>query len=294
MHSLTSDNPVQAERLDVIEREMDSYFSTFASMIELSRTGHYQLAMARIRVGESRRSIEAITDMVGRFEAEERKLLLLRDARADEAARRIESYLRWLTVVGIALLGASIWAAILLRHSLVREAEALRELEHRATTDELPGLANRRETLAALDRMLAAARRSGRPLALAILDIDHFKRVNDSYGHPAGDEVIRRVVAMALEVMRDQDLVGRLGGEEFVIVLPDCTADDAIRACERLRKAIGAATILLEDGQAVRITLSTGVAQMTESDDRIRLIAHADEALYRAKDGGRDRVLLAA
>ena len=169
------------------------------------------------------------------------------------------------------------------------------ELSHWVpATDELPGLANRREILHALDWLIGAARRSGRPLSVAVLDIDHFKRVNDAHGHPAGDEVIRRVAQLAVEVMRDQDLVGRLGGEEFVIAMPDTAVETARQACERLREALSVLPILLPTGKAVTVTLSTGVTQFASEDDRTQLIARADEALYWAKKQGRNRVLLAA
>ena len=142
--------------------------------------------------------------------------------------------------------------------------------------------------------MIASAKRSGRPLSLAILDIDRFKRVNDTYGHPAGDEVIKTVGNIATQVMREQDLVGRLGGEEFVVVFPDIEAERALEACERLRRAIADTPIVVESGVILKVTLSSGLAQFRDGDDRTTLIARADEALYEAKEGGRDQVRLAA
>jgi two-component system cell cycle response regulator len=106
--------------------------------------------------------------------------------------------------------------------------------------------------------------------------------------------VIRRVAQLAVEIMREQDLVGRLGGEEFVIAMPDIGVEAARLACERLREALSVLPILLPTGQAVSVTLSTGITQFAGDDDRTQLIARADEALYWAKKQGRNRVLLAA
>ena len=161
-------------------------------------------------------------------------------------------------------------------------------------TDELTGLANRREALAAIDRMIAAARRYNRPLTLAILDIDRFKLVNDSHGHPAGDEVIRAVAEAAAKIMREHDLVGRLGGEEFIMAFPDCATSAAMAACERLREAIAQTPIILESGAALTVTISFGVARLSDSESRTTLIGRADQALYFAKKGGRNQVQLAA
>jgi diguanylate cyclase (GGDEF)-like protein len=197
-------------------------------------------------------------------------------------------------IVGLGLVGLTTAAAVALRRSWLREAAFRAELQRIAVTDELTGLANRREILHALDWLIGAARRSGRPLSVAVLDIDHFKKVNDAHGHPAGDEVIRRVAQLAVEIMREQDLVGRLGGEEFVIAMPDIGVEAARLACERLREALSVLPILLPTGQAVSVTLSTGITQFAGDDDRTQLIARADEALYWAKKQGRNRVLLAA
>jgi diguanylate cyclase (GGDEF)-like protein len=217
-----------------------------------------------------------------------------RRERSDMAAARSDKFQKVLTVTGILLLAIGMIASAILRGAISREAEARTELKRLVTTDELTGLANRRELFASLDRMIAQSRRSHRPLALAVLDIDRFKLVNDTYGHPAGDEVIRRVAEMTLLMMREQDLVGRLGGDEFVIVFPDCTDNDAYTACERLRQGIAALPVLLPDGSSLSVTVSTGATSLDAEDDRTRLIGRADEALYRAKKSGRDQVQLAA
>lgn len=289
-----ADDPAQRERLARIEGRLDYHLGVMGSMIALAEEGRIDEAIARVRAGEGNRAIEVVLRDLDDFETLERDRLARRTVARERSAAIAERYENMLGAAGLILLFGSVGAAFALRSSLEREAAIRRELERIAMTDELTGLANRRETLASLDRQIAAARRHGRPLSVAILDIDHFKKVNDTHGHPAGDEVIRRVAQLALEIMRQQDLVGRLGGEEYVIVLPDTDAIHAVAACERLCRAIAETTVPLESGQALNITLSAGVAQLERGDDRTTLIARADEALYEAKSQGRDRVLLAA
>jgi diguanylate cyclase (GGDEF)-like protein len=270
------------------------HLNTVASLIALERAGRHDEAIRRIRAGENRHRIEAIMREIDKFETIERTLLVERTEAARRASAQDSLFEYLVCAVGLAMVGVATVAAVALRRSLLREAVVRAELRRIAVTDELTGLANRREILHALDWLIGAARRSGRPLSVAVLDIDHFKRVNDVHGHPAGDEVIRRVAHLAVEIMRDQDLVGRLGGEEFVIAMPNTDLEHARLACERLRLALGELSILLPTGSAVAVTLSTGVTQFSGSEDRTQLIARADEALYSAKQQGRNRVLLAA
>jgi len=294
LQSLVSDNPAQSGQAARIRALVETHLDLMSRMVALEQEGRHREAVRRVRAGEGKQAIDAILTALDEFEAVERTLLDQRRAAEDRATRAAELYQYLLCVVGLVLLVVGVVVANALRRSWAREAAAHEELRQRATTDELTGLANRRELLASLDRMMASARRSGRPLSVAILDIDHFKRVNDRFGHIAGDEVIRRVAQMAVEVMRNEDLVGRLGGEEYVIVLPDTDAGQAMLACERLRKAIAATQVMLPEGTVLQVTLSSGIAAFNPEDDRTSLIARADEALYAAKNGGRDQVRLAA
>jgi diguanylate cyclase (GGDEF)-like protein len=161
-----------------------------------------------------------------------------------------------------------------------------------AMQDELTGLTNRRSILDALEQQLAMARRSGQPLSLLMLDLDHFKRVNDSFGHLAGDAVLRQVAAGIASRLRTQDIAGRYGGEEFLVILPGTTADGAVQLAEELRTSIAAERIEIGEGHRVTITISIGVCGgIPTADQRVEdLIDAADRALYRAKENGRDRV----
>jgi two-component system cell cycle response regulator len=165
------------------------------------------------------------------------------------------------------------------------------ELRHLATTDPLTGLANRREFLASAERELVRVRRYDRPATVLMFDIDHFKRINDTHGHAAGDEALRHVAAICRDLLRESDIVGRLGGEEFGILLPETDVPSAREAAERLRQALARAEIPRPDGGILRLTASIGIAACVAGDGSIeQALSRADDALYRAKGNGRNRV----
>ncbi len=167
------------------------------------------------------------------------------------------------------------------------------QMERLATTDGLTGLLNRRTFNAELDKRLREAQRYRRPLSLLLLDVDHFKRVNDTHGHPAGDSVLRGVARLAGKQARETDLVARYGGEEMALVLPETDAGGATVIAERIRAAVAAASHATEQG-AIKVTISIGVATWPGAgEDPEALIASADKALYRAKQSGRNRVEVA-
>jgi len=165
----------------------------------------------------------------------------------------------------------------------IESSDLAAELARQAETDPLTGVANRRGLARALERDLAAARRTDRHLAVAVLDLDHFKAYNDSQGHQAGDLLLRGAVRAWREHLRAGDLLARYGGEEFVVVLPDAgDSVAAMRAIERVR------------GATPHVTASAGVALWDGREPAAHLIRRADGALYEAKRGGRDRTVLAA
>jgi diguanylate cyclase (GGDEF)-like protein/PAS domain S-box-containing protein len=165
------------------------------------------------------------------------------------------------------------------------------ELRRLATSDPLTGIMNRRAILKLLDEELDRAHRYARPLALAVLDVDHFKRVNDRYGHAAGDAVLVGVARAFASELRGADGVGRIGGEEFVMVLPETSQPGAQRLAERLRVALEEAVFSTPQGD-VRATVSVGVATLgPDCCTRDELLNRADQALYLAKQSGRNRVV---
>jgi len=163
-----------------------------------------------------------------------------------------------------------------------------RQLEALAFTDPLTGLDNRRSMLRRLAAAVSGARRHGRPLAAAMLDLDHFKTINDTYGHDVGDAVLIMVSQRLTERLRKEDVVGRHGGEEFLVLLPDTTGPAADAAIEALRHAV-ADTPMQAGGHDITITVSAGLATWS-GEDAEELMRRADVALYAAKAAGRNAV----
>ena len=165
-------------------------------------------------------------------------------------------------------------------------------LQIEANTDPLTELSNRRPFLKTLEAELQRARRFGHCLSVAMIDIDHFKRVNDNYGHDAGDKVLRYLSGLLIGEFRTIDLVGRLGGEEFAAVFPETDLAGAKNACERLSAGIETADIEV-DGSTINITISIGISGMSSgSRDGSAVLKRADEMLYAAKRGGRNRIIV--
>ena len=208
-------------------------------------------------------------------------------------------------IAGLALVAAVVRSrTAYLRH---RQAELERQIADRtadlraanarlfelATIDPLTGCANRRHFVARAQDLIALGRRSGAPVTLMIIDLDEFKRVNDIYGHPAGDTMLRMIGRIGREHIRATDLLGRIGGEEFALLMPDTDAEGAKHFAERLREAVGLEEAHVE-GTILRITISLGVAEQRPDESFDALYARADTALYAAKEGGRNRVVVDA
>ena len=176
------------------------------------------------------------------------------------------------------------------RYYVQRVAEAEARLRELATTDAMSGLWNRRHFQALAEGELARARRQGGALSVVLADIDHFKQVNDRYGHEAGDHVIRHVSKTMREQLRAGDLIGRWGGEEFILLLPGCDAAGAAQLCERMRRHVSGSPCDI-GGQQIPVTVSFGVMPLPLDEPFEQAVRHADGALYRAKNAGRNRVV---
>lgn len=167
------------------------------------------------------------------------------------------------------------------------------ELERRAYSDYLTGLANRRYFFEQAERELKRAQRYNLNLSILMLDIDHFKRVNDTYGHKIGDIVLKKLADVCLTTLRNIDIVGRIGGEEFAILLPETGDKPALEIAERLRTILASTKVPLNDGLPLYFTASFGVATLIEKEANIdMLLNQADEALYQAKSLGRNKVCM--
>jgi len=175
-------------------------------------------------------------------------------------------------------------------HDLTHEVRLRRD----AAIDPLTGVSNRRNFIARGKDEIGRAARYGRPCSVLMLDIDHFKVVNDTYGHAAGDEALRQFANACQEMLRDSDVIARLGGEEFAVILPETDAAGAKILAERLREGISRLRVANGDDR-FGFTVSIGVANRGGDEDGIdELLARADRALYQAKEAGRDRVAIAA
>ncbi len=168
--------------------------------------------------------------------------------------------------------------------------KAYQELEKLANTDPLTGLANRRALFEVCEREFERAQRYYHPFSILMLDLDHFKRINDNFGHSVGDLALRITAQTIFEQLREVDLVGRFGGEEFIIILPETQIEDAIIVAQRICRTISQLSLPVQD-KTVTITVSIGVATYTNGDRNIdMIIQRADQALYKAKHKGRNRV----
>jgi diguanylate cyclase (GGDEF)-like protein len=170
-------------------------------------------------------------------------------------------------------------------------AASLEQVQRLASHDELTGTLNRRSLMAALERERSRAERSGAPFSIAMIDLDHFKRVNDAHGHGAGDEVLRALAATVHDTMRTTDIFGRYGGEEFLIILVGAPPALALEAMERIRAAV-AAKNWSSIAPDLSITLSAGIASHRKGETIEQLMHLADLALYQAKDAGRNAIIL--
>jgi diguanylate cyclase (GGDEF)-like protein len=165
-----------------------------------------------------------------------------------------------------------------------------RKIEEMATTDNLTGLSNRQIFDSLYDQALKFSNRQRGGFSSIMFDIDHFKKVNDTYGHPAGDIVIKAVAQSAKSEIRNSDVICRWGGEEFIVLLPNCDIEKAGKVAEKMRQTIEDQKKLAYNGEPIYITASFGVAQYQEGDTRIDLVRRVDRALYAAKKNGRNRV----
>ncbi len=183
-------------------------------------------------------------------------------------------------------------ALALSEHALEEERSRKEIALLHAGTDYLTGVLNRRRFVELVDQEVIRAMQHREPLSLIMMDIDHFKAVNDNWGHHGGDLVLQKVAGLIRDTLRDVDIFGRMGGEEFAAVLVDIDGAQALDIAQRIRTAVEGATTTMPAGESVRVTLSLGVTELTNPEASLEgLIRRADQALYRAKQAGRNRVM---
>ncbi|MEN3112277.1 GGDEF domain-containing protein [Uliginosibacterium paludis] len=210
----------------------------------------------------------------------------------DEALQPWQTIRRILLLVAALLTLALLATGLVIRRSHRAVFSAQAALHRMAMTDELTGVFNRRAFMEEAARAREAARQAGTALSVLMIDCDHFKQVNDRYGHAVGDEVLQGATRCWREALREPDRLARLGGEEFCVLLPGLAAEDAEGVAERLRQLSAGAQVSARE-PALRVTVSIGVASLSAQDaDWQSLLARADRALYRAKEEGRNRVVV--
>lgn len=212
---------------------------------------------------------------------------------AAEQQQLMQRLTRWL--IALAALAMVVIAALMA--ALYQIARQKRQVEALSVTDELTGLNNRRALLEQANRLFAQSTRTGDPVSLALIDIDHFKQVNDVHGHPTGDRILVELAALLKQYVRRADVVARIGGEEFCVLMPSTDADGAAELCERLRQAVDEYDFRGTPGQPapLSVTISTGVTtsrtdRAPPDDSFAALYPRADQALYQAKLNGRNCV----
>ncbi|HET8728524.1 MAG TPA: GGDEF domain-containing protein [Alphaproteobacteria bacterium] len=268
----------------------------YARFIGFDREGE-AISVANRRIQEALGSVMRLLDAAGRDNSRYGDNLASLSARLDAGSeirqlRRIVEALAEETramAVYNRRLGCELTAT---SQQMVKMQVDLESVRKEAMTDALTGLANRKSFDLGLREAVAAALEGGRPLCLLMVDIDHFKKFNDSYGHQTGDEVLRLVARVLKDSVKGQDTAARYGGEEFAIVLPDTALNDAVTVAERIRDRMSSRQIIRRNkGETLgSITLSIGAAQFDPGEPMTRLIRRADAALYTAKRTGRNRV----
>ncbi|MBM3115278.1 diguanylate cyclase [Jeongeupia naejangsanensis] len=290
------------------EKRLDASESRFRQMIEttpvalvLSRPGDHFITYINQQAAQMFALPQAAALSMRVFQLYQDRLDFLNqieDVRQGQPVRNLEVRLRrsngetfW-GHLSMSLAQGSAGTTLLIGISDITEHKALEiELQHRATTDGLSGLANRAHFMDVSNHELIRAQRYGRPLTLMMIDIDHFKRINDEYGHDAGDAAIRAIAALCRSTLRDADIIGRLGGEEFAALLPETPMPMAQLVAERLRARIESHELVIPSGETIRFTTSIGLTALAPCDTLIDpLLKRADLALYEAKHGGRNRV----
>jgi len=201
----------------------------------------------------------------------------------------------WAMISAITMTFDDVPAALLAFSDISGRKAMEEELKRLATTDPLTGIGNRRNLMDQGERELRRARRYASPLSLLMLDIDHFKRVNDTHGHAIGDQALKAMVRTCLKQLREIDVLCRFGGEEFVALLPETSLADAAVVAERLRRTVAGIAVPLPSGGTASFTISLGVTAPRPEDSTLGdVLERADAALYAAKRGGRDRVVTRA
>jgi len=291
VRKITADSPPQQARVHKLEPLILHRLDLLEALLKIGHDQGFEAARRILTFDRGPEYMEEIRQGVQQMEHEEQELLAARFAQQESSSRRLQ----WMVVLscaaGLFLLSVSL---AVLFHDLSTVEAAFRKAKYNVAHDTLTGLASRHSLMVQLDFVIADVARTGQPLSVCICDIDRFKSINDTHGHTAGDEILASFGKLVRGGIRKGDIAGRLGGDEFCIVLPNTGGDSAGPLMERLREQWESLEYHSPDGGPFSVTASFGVVQHTGERSAKALLHTADKALYCAKGEGRNRIHLVA
>jgi len=293
LKTLTAHNKRHQERLAKLEPEIHKKLDRMNDSVRLRASEGVASAKEKAVSDEELREMDTIIQNLGEIKTEEQATLDQKLASSDASVRNVSLSFGGVFVLILSLLGLVFF---LVKREFVIQKQLEKRLRDLASIDELTMLYNRREINRHFKDEEERFRRSGRPFSFLLLDIDHFKSVNDKYGHPIGDKVLQHVANKIRESIRTIDVPGRYGGEEFAVILPDTVGENAYIIAERVRQTVAKAPYVLErDDKStieVPVTISIGISSIEKDETEEDVIRTADTALYQAKNAGRDRTVM--
>ncbi len=282
--------PLWVQRLDALQSLVFLKFRELQTSIELRRHSGFAAAQKLTMTNEGKRTMDRIRKLIGEFRSDEARAFSVQESRVQDTVTTARVSFLAATLAGLGLL---LYVLYTLWLYLVEVRKTERTLRHQALRDPLTGLLNRRFFDAGLEKEILRSRRSGNPVSLLILDIDHFKNFNDEYGHEAGDAVLRSIGQLLQTQVRGSDVACRFGGEEFVILMPNAPLESAKARGKQILEAIRGQEIPHQGRLLPSVTASLGVAEFPiHARDTEGILDAADNALYIAKRSGRDRMVV--
>ena len=290
LYESRADEPSWVQRLDALQSLVFLKFRELQMSIELRRQSGFPAAQKLTMTNEGKRTMDRIRKLIGEFRSDEAHAFSMQEKRVQGTVTTARATFWAVTLAGLGLL---IYVLYTLWLYLVEVRKTERTLRRQALRDPLTGLFNRRFFDAGLEQEILRSRRSGNPVSLLILDIDHFKNFNDEYGHEAGDAILRSIGQLLQAQVRGSDVACRFGGEEFVILMPNAPLESAKARGRQILEAIRGQEIPHQGHLLPSLTASLGVAEFpAHASDTEGILEAADNALYIAKRTGRDRMVV--
>jgi diguanylate cyclase (GGDEF)-like protein len=291
VRKITADSPSQQARIDKLEPLILHRLDLLEALLKIGHDQGFDAARRILTFDQGPQYMEEIRQEIQDMEHEEQELLASRFAQQESGSRRLQ----WMVILSCAaaLFLLCVSMAVVF-HDLSTVDAAFRKARYHVAHDTLTGLTSRHSLMVQLDFAIAQSTHTGQPLSVCICDIDRFKSINDTHGHTAGDEILASFGKLVRGGIRNGDVAGRLGGDEFCIVLPNTGADRAGPLMERLRESWESLEYHSPDGSVFSVTASFGVVQHSDERNAKALLHTADKALYCAKGEGRNRIHLVA